>query len=51
MKTPEEIAKDEKERLDKLEQDRQQRMLGITPEDQEEARKNTHQSADDLNDG
>ncbi|XP_033633176.1 nucleolar protein 14-like isoform X2 [Asterias rubens] len=51
LKTPEEIAKDEKERLDKLEQDRQQRMLGITPEDQEEARKNTHQSADDLNDG
>ncbi|XP_038064843.1 nucleolar protein 14-like isoform X2 [Patiria miniata] len=52
MKTPEEIARDEKERLDKLEQDRQRRMLGITEGEEQEARRRAgHQSADDLNDG
>ncbi|XP_022106736.1 nucleolar protein 14-like [Acanthaster planci] len=51
MKTPEEVAREAKQRLDKLEQDRQRRMLGITEEEQEARRKVGHQSADDLNDG
>ena len=46
LKTPEELAKKEKERLDALEADRQRRMKGITDDE-----KPTHVSADDLNDG
>lgn len=42
-----EILKKEKERLEKLEFERQQRMEGITAED----KKMTHRSADDLDDG
>ena len=46
LKTPEELAKEEKERLDALEADRQRRMKGIIDDETP-----THVSADDLNDG
>ncbi|XP_039087987.1 nucleolar protein 14 [Hyaena hyaena] len=48
MKTEEELAKEEQERLEKLEAARLRRMLG---EDEEAATKPAHQSADDLSDG
>ncbi|CAH1782802.1 unnamed protein product [Owenia fusiformis] len=47
MKTEEEIAKEEKERLDKLEADRRLRMKGISIE----TGAVQHRSADDLDDG
>lgn len=47
LKSDAEILKEEKERLDKLEKDRQERMLGVT----EEMKKVNHRSADDLDDG
>ncbi|XP_022335567.2 nucleolar protein 14-like [Crassostrea virginica] len=49
LKSEEEMAKEEKERLDKLEADRLRRMKGITAEEEEE-KKRVHFSADDLND-
>ncbi|XP_077606669.1 nucleolar protein 14-like isoform X2 [Crocuta crocuta] len=48
MKTEEELAKEEQERLEKLEAARLRRMLG---EDEEADTKPAHQSADDLSDG
>ncbi|KAK3095262.1 hypothetical protein FSP39_012329 [Pinctada imbricata] len=50
LKTEEEIAKEEKERLEKLERERQNRMRGIS-EDDTKTHKKVHFSADDLNDG
>ncbi|XP_026995912.2 nucleolar protein 14 [Tachysurus fulvidraco] len=47
LKTAEEIAREERERLQKLEADRRRRMEG----ELEENPKHTHMSADDLNDG
>jgi len=47
MKTEDEIAKDEKERLEKLEADRVRRMNGIEPA----VEAISHKSADDLDDG
>lgn len=47
LKSDGEILKAEKERLEKLEQDRVKRMLGVT----DESKKPTHRSADDLDDG
>ncbi|KAL0965870.1 hypothetical protein UPYG_G00286870 [Umbra pygmaea] len=49
LKTPEEIAREEKERLQQLEADRLRRMLGDVGEDCNKAQ--THVSADDINDG
>ncbi|XP_036385181.1 nucleolar protein 14 [Megalops cyprinoides] len=49
MKTPEEVAREERERLQKLEADRLRRMQGDFEE--EGAKKVAHLSADDLNDG
>ncbi|XP_072227977.1 nucleolar protein 14 [Leuresthes tenuis] len=49
MKTPEELAREEKEKLQKLEADRLRRMLG--DEGREGAQSQSHMSADDLNDG
>lgn len=49
LKSEEELAKEEKERLDKLEADRHRRMKGIAVEEEEE-KKRVHFSADDLND-
>lgn len=49
LKSEEELAKEEKERLDKLEADRLRRMKGIAEEEEEE-KKRVHFSADDLND-
>ncbi|XP_072177495.1 nucleolar protein 14-like [Diadema setosum] len=52
MKTPEELAKEERERLEKLEADRQRRMKGITEEEEAEMKRRVQSmSADDLNDG
>ncbi|XP_030841150.1 nucleolar protein 14 [Strongylocentrotus purpuratus] len=52
LKTPEELAKEEKEKLEKMETDRQRRMKGITEtEEQENKRRMQYLSADDLNDG
>lgn len=48
LKTPEEQAREEKARLEKLEADRKRRMLGITEEDQKKKAK--HRSPDELND-
>uniref|UniRef100_A0A8D0HBP7 NOP14 nucleolar protein n=1 Tax=Sphenodon punctatus TaxID=8508 RepID=A0A8D0HBP7_SPHPU len=48
MKTEEEFAKEEQERLQKLEADRLRRMHGI---DEQEKKKPKHMSADDLADG
>lgn len=48
LKTEEELAKEEKERLDKLEADRLRRMRG---DGDEEEPKRVHFSADDLSDG
>lgn len=48
LKTPEEIAKEEKEKLEKLEADRIRRMKGVTLEEMEQ--KQPHISADDLTD-
>ncbi|XP_033104481.1 nucleolar protein 14-like [Anneissia japonica] len=50
LKTPEEIAKLEKLRLEKLEEDRQRRMKGILEEDVQR-KQATHLSADSLCDG
>nr|XP_023649092.1 nucleolar protein 14 [Paramormyrops kingsleyae]XP_023649093.1 nucleolar protein 14 [Paramormyrops kingsleyae]XP_023649094.1 nucleolar protein 14 [Paramormyrops kingsleyae] len=49
MKTPEEVAREERDRLQKLEADRQRRMLGDMEE--ETSKKQSYLSADDLNDG
>ncbi|XP_013864806.1 nucleolar protein 14 [Austrofundulus limnaeus] len=49
MKSPEELAKDEKEKLQKLEADRLRRMMG--EEAEESMQRQIHFSADDLNDG
>ncbi|XP_053407134.1 nucleolar protein 14-like [Mercenaria mercenaria] len=49
LKSEEELAKDEKERLEKLEADRIRRMKGLTEE--ESRPKPKHRSADDLDDG
>ncbi|KAM7392750.1 hypothetical protein PAMA_007727 [Pampus argenteus] len=49
MKTPEELAKEEREKLQKLEADRLRRMMGDEVGDS--AQKQTYMSADDLNDG
>uniref|UniRef100_A0A3P9CVE7 NOP14 nucleolar protein homolog (yeast) n=1 Tax=Maylandia zebra TaxID=106582 RepID=A0A3P9CVE7_9CICH len=49
MKTPEELAKEEREKLQKLEADRLRRMMG--EEVVEGAQSQIHFSADDLNDG
>lgn len=49
MKTPEELAKEEKEKLQKLEADRLRRMMG--DEGCDGAQRQVHMSADDLNDG
>ncbi|XP_055731140.1 nucleolar protein 14 [Salvelinus fontinalis] len=49
MKTPEEVAMEERERLQKLEADRLRRMTGDVREDC--AKTQAHMSADDLNDG
>ncbi|XP_071827563.1 nucleolar protein 14-like isoform X2 [Apostichopus japonicus] len=48
LKTPEEEARGEKARLEKLEADRKRRMLGITEDG--EKKKSKHRSADELND-
>lgn len=48
LKTPEEEARGEKARLEKLEADRKRRMLGITEDS--EKKKSKHRSADELND-
>lgn len=50
LKTDEELAVEEKERLEKLEADRIRRMKGILEEDTTD-QKRTHASADDLDDG
>lgn len=50
MKTPEEIAKEEREKLQKLESDRLRRMMGEEA-DTGAHTSQTHMSADDLNDG
>ncbi|KAG9354144.1 hypothetical protein JZ751_012268 [Albula glossodonta] len=49
LKSPEEVAKEEQERLQKLEADRLRRMQGDVEES--ENKKHVHWSADDLNDG
>uniref|UniRef100_A0A667ZA99 NOP14 nucleolar protein homolog (yeast) n=1 Tax=Myripristis murdjan TaxID=586833 RepID=A0A667ZA99_9TELE len=49
LKTPEELAREETERLQKLEADRLRRMMGEVAEDG--APSHSHMSADDLNDG
>ncbi|XP_053195950.1 nucleolar protein 14 [Scomber japonicus] len=49
MKTPEELAREEREKLQKLEADRLRRMMGDEVDDS--AQKPTYMSADDLNDG
>ncbi|KAM9820068.1 nucleolar protein 14 [Neosynchiropus ocellatus] len=49
MKTPEEVAREEKEKLQKLEADRLRRMMG--DEGLQVAQAQKHMSADDLNDG
>lgn len=49
MKTPEELAKEEREKLQKLEADRLKRMMGDEVGDG--AQNQIHLSADDLNDG
>ncbi|XP_071321542.1 nucleolar protein 14 [Trachinotus anak] len=49
MKTPEEVAREEREKLQKLEADRLRRMMG--DESGDSAQSQIHMSADDLNDG
>ncbi|XP_067106491.1 nucleolar protein 14 [Osmerus mordax] len=49
MKTPEEVAREERERLQKLEADRLRRMMGEAAGAASQTQ--THLSADDLNDG
>ncbi|RVE65897.1 hypothetical protein OJAV_G00121510 [Oryzias javanicus] len=49
MKTPEELAREEREKLQKLEADRLRRMMG--EEEETKAQSQTRMSADDLNDG
>uniref|UniRef100_A0A673WG16 NOP14 nucleolar protein homolog (yeast) n=1 Tax=Salmo trutta TaxID=8032 RepID=A0A673WG16_SALTR len=49
MKTPEEVAREERERLQKLEADRLRRMMGDAVGDCTKTQ--AHMSADDLNDG
>ncbi|XP_047227740.1 nucleolar protein 14 [Girardinichthys multiradiatus] len=49
MKTPEELAREEKEKLQKLEADRLRRMMG--DEGGDNVQSQVHMSADDLNDG
>ena len=41
------MAREEKERLEKLEEDRKRRMQGVAEEEEPD----THKSADDLDDG
>lgn len=50
LKTPEEIAREEREKLQKLEADRLRRMMGEKV-NVDGAQSQTHMSADDLNDG
>ncbi|XP_054612765.1 nucleolar protein 14 isoform X2 [Dunckerocampus dactyliophorus] len=50
MKTPDEIAREEREKLQKLEADRLKRMMG-NEDEAEGTRHRSHMSADDLNDG
>ncbi|KAM6975167.1 LOW QUALITY PROTEIN: nucleolar protein 14 [Tautogolabrus adspersus] len=49
LKTPEEIAREAREKLQKLEADRLRRMMGEEAVDSTQSQ--THMSADDLNDG
>ncbi|CAN9504305.1 unnamed protein product [Ophioblennius macclurei] len=49
LKTPEELAKEEREKLQKLEADRLRRMMG--EEGEASTQSQVHMSADDLNDG
>lgn len=49
MKTPEELAREAREKLQKLEADRLRRMMGVEVGDS--AQSHIHMSADDLNDG
>ncbi|RXN07916.1 nucleolar 14 [Labeo rohita] len=49
LKSAEELAREERERLQKLEADRLKRMMGDTEE--ESVQTSTHISADDINDG
>ncbi|KAJ0057210.1 hypothetical protein NL108_002157, partial [Boleophthalmus pectinirostris] len=51
LKTPEEIAREEREKLQKLEADRLRRMLGEEAGDGAQRQSRAHLSADDLNDG
>ncbi|CAG2063152.1 unnamed protein product, partial [Timema podura] len=51
LRTEDEIAKEEKERLEKLEAERQDRMKGFTDETPVTTSANKHRSADDLDDG
>eukprot|EP00058_Branchiostoma_floridae_P006087 XP_002591575.1 hypothetical protein BRAFLDRAFT_131025 [Branchiostoma floridae] len=51
LKTEDELAREEQERLQKLEADRQLRMKGLTQEDIRQQQQNRHVSADDLDDG
>ncbi|XP_072309280.1 nucleolar protein 14 [Eucyclogobius newberryi] len=51
LKTPEEIAREEREKLHKLEADRLRRMLGQEGDDSAQTQSRAHMSADDLNDG
>lgn len=48
MKTPEELAREAREKLQKLEADRLRRMMGVEVGD---SAQQSHMSADDLNDG
>lgn len=50
LKTPEELALEEKEKLEKLEADRINRMKGVFEETSKEKRASVHRSADDLED-
>uniref|UniRef100_H3DN49 NOP14 nucleolar protein homolog (yeast) n=1 Tax=Tetraodon nigroviridis TaxID=99883 RepID=H3DN49_TETNG len=49
LKTPEELAREEREKLQKLEADRLRRMMGEEPANS--TQQQGHMSADDLNDG
>lgn len=51
LKNEEDIARMEKDRLDKLERERIQRMKGDQDEEQTASKQSTYRSADDLDDG
>ncbi|XP_014665036.1 PREDICTED: nucleolar protein 14-like isoform X2 [Priapulus caudatus] len=51
IKTPEEVAREEKATLEQLETERISRMKGVTLENTQQNAKGSHQSADDLSDG